>query len=188
MKFDLCLTDPPYGIDADNRARNLSRATLANPKDYGDSNWDKRPPAREEIDLCRTAGEKQIIWGGNYFHLPPSSCWLVWDKQNGNSDFADCELAWTNLDMAVRRKVHLWNGMLRKGREARFHPTQKPLEIMTWCITLAGNIKTVIDPYAGSGTTGRACKDIGIHCVEIEREESYCEIAAKRLEQEAFAL
>ena len=130
--------------------------------------------------------EKQIIFGGNYFTLPPTTCWLVWDKLNGDTDFADCELAWTNLKKAVRRKTHLWNGMIRKGGEDRYHPAQKPLEVITWALGHAGEVKTIFDPFAGSGTTGRAAKDLGLHCTMIEREERYCEIAAKRMAQEVL--
>ncbi len=187
-KFDLLLTDPPYGICADNRKRILSRGKLAAPKDYGESNWDSAPPDTETISLCRSKCYSQIIWGGNYFELPPSKCWLFWDKLNGDNDFADGELAWTNLDMAVRRKAHLWNGMIRKGAEARFHPTQKPVEVISWAITLSGDCETILDPFAGSGTTGRAAKDLGRKCTMIEREEKYCEIGARRMEQEVFAI
>lgn len=184
--FDLLLTDPPYGIEADNRKRIMSRGKLANPKDYGESNWDKSPVSEEMMLQIRAKAEKQIIFGGNYYALPPSPCWLIWDKEN-TGDFADAEMAWTNLKGAVRLKRHMWNGMLRKGGEDRFHPTQKPLEVIAWALGHAGDVKTVIDPFMGSGTTLRACKDAGISCVGVEREERYAEIAAKRLEQEVFA-
>jgi DNA modification methylase len=187
-KFDLLLTDPPYGIGADDRNKILSRGKLAAPKDYGESNWDSETPSPETIAMCRCVCTIQIIWGGNYFHLPPSKCWLFWDKLNGENDFADGELAWTNLNKAVRRKTHLWNGMIRKGQEDRFHPTQKPLDVIAWALSLAGDVQTILDPFAGSGTTGRAAKDLGRKCTMIEREEKYCEIAAKRMEQEVFAL
>jgi len=136
--------------------------------------------------LARSLCKSQIIFGGNYYDLPPTTCWLVWDKLNGENDFADCELAWTNLPKAVRRKAHLWNGMIRKGQEERYHPTQKPLEVMTWALSMAGEVSTVLDPWMGSGTTLRACKDFGKSCVGIDREERYCEIAAKRLAQEVL--
>jgi len=184
---DLLLIDPPYGIDADNQKRILSRGKLAAAKDYGISSWDKKPFSKELMDLCISKGEKQIIWGGNYYQLPPTSCWLLWDKENGDNNFADAEMAWTNLKGAVRLKRHLWNGMLRKDNEVRYHPTQKPLEIIKWCIGITGDdVKTIIDPCCGSGTTGRAAKDLGRKCVMIEQEEKYCEIAANRMLQECF--
>jgi len=119
--------------------------------------------------------------------------WLVWDKDNGDNGYADCELAWTNLDIAVRKFRWRWMGMLQEQmgdkKEVRTHPTQKPLALMSWCLSLAGDdAKTVLDPFAGSGTTGRACKDLGRKCVMIEREERYCEIAARRMGQEVLPL
>ncbi len=189
-KVDLVLTDPPYGIGADNRKRILSRGKLANPTDYGDSHWDGEAPEVIVSSLPDRAKEC-IIWGGNYFNVKASKAWLVWDKQNGSNDFADCELAWTNLSQAVRIFRFLWNGMLRAGESRgvpRVHPTQKPVELMTWCLSFAPNAQTILDPFMGSGTTLRAAKDLGRKCIGIEISEKYCEIAAKRLQQEVFAL
>ena len=123
-KVDAVVTDPPYGIGESNE-KNASRGGLAMPKDYGHYGWDKAPASPEQIAAIRACSRNQIIFGGNYFDLPPSSCWLVWDKQNGANDFADCELAWTNLQKAVRRIYWRWNGMIRKGNDVREHPTQK---------------------------------------------------------------
>jgi DNA modification methylase len=187
-RFDLLLTDPPYGIDADNRQRNLSRGGLTNPKDYGESKWDKAPIPMELLNLVRSICKKQIIFGGNYYPLPPCKGPLVWDKENGGNDFADGEMAWNNLGCALRIKRHMWNGMFRVGGEDRHHPTQKPLAIMLWCINLAGDVQTILDPFAGSGTTGRAAKDLGRKAVLIELEERYCEIAARRMAQEVLPL
>ena len=188
-EFDLLLTDPPYGIGADNQKQILSRSKKAKAKDYGKQNWDSSTVEDWLLLLALSKAINQIIFGGNYYNLPPSQCWLVWDKQNGENDFADCEMAWTNYRKSIRLKSHLWNGMIRKNNEERFHPTQKPLEIMTWALTFAGeDAKTIIDPFAGSGTTGRAAKDLGRQAVLIEREEKYCEIAAKRMAQEVLPL
>jgi DNA modification methylase len=186
-RFDLLLTDPPYGIDADNRKRVLSRSNAAAAKDYGESQWDKEPVPMWLMELARSMADKQIIFGGNYYALPPCKGPLVWDKEN-TGDFADGEMAWNNLGCALRIKRHLWNGMLRKGGEQRQHPTQKPLEVIQWALQLAGDVQTVLDPWAGSGTTGRAAKDLGKTCVLIERDERYCEIAAKRMQQEVLGL
>lgn len=187
-RFDLLLTDPPYGIGADNRKRILSRGKLAAAKDYGESDWDSETPPEWLFSMLREICEKQIIWGGNYFPLPPCKGPLVWDKVNGENDFADGEQAWNNLGTALRIRRHMWNGMLRKGGEERDHPTQKPLEIMSWCIGLAGEVETILDPFAGAGTTGRAAKDLGRKCVMIEREEKYCKIIVDRMAQEVLAL
>jgi DNA modification methylase len=182
-QYDLLLTDPPYGIGADNRKRILSRGKLAAPKDYGESNWDGETPADWVMKMALSKAQWQILWGGNYYGLPASSCWLVWDKLNGDNDFADCELAWTNLTKAVRRITHLWNGMIRKNGEERYHPTQKPLDVMTWCLGQVPEAKTVLDPWMGSGTTLVAAKLRGLEAVGIEIDEQHCETAKRRLAQ-----
>jgi site-specific DNA-methyltransferase (adenine-specific)/modification methylase len=127
----------------------------------------------------------QIIFGGNYYSLPPTKCWLVWDKENGDTDFADCELAWTNIDKAVRRIRYLWNGFARANGEPRGdHPTQKPIGVMKWAIGhLPEPNQTILDPFMGSGTTGVAAVQMGRKFIGIEREERYFEIACKRIEQ-----
>lgn len=186
-KADLVLTDPPYGIGESNE-RALSRGKLAKPKDYGHFSWDKKPISAELFRCVKDSAKWACIWGGNYYQVTPSSCWLVWDKKNGANDFADCELAWTNWPKAVRMKSHLWNGMIRKDREERFHPTQKPVDVIKWAIELAPESQTIIDPFMGSGTTLRAAKDLGRKAIGIEIEEKYCEIAAKRLSQEVLPL
>lgn len=180
-KVDAVITDPPYGI-GESSGKNKSRSVLATSKDYGNLDWDSSPPPRWIIDLMRDMSRHQIIFGGNYFELPPSSCWLVWDKKNGNNDFADCELAWTNLPKAVRRIEWLWHGMIRKGSDVREHPTQKPLGVMAWALDqLPDDVKQVCDPFMGSGTTGVAAVTKGLSFVGIEREQSYFETALSRI-------
>ena len=185
--FDILLTDPPYGIGADNRKQILSRGKLAVPIDYGESDWDSAPPDSDLLKVCRQLCKSQVLWGGNYFDVPPSSCWLVWDKDNGSNDFADCELAWTNLQKAVRKFKWRWNGMLQekagRHKEHRVHPTQKPVPLMRWCLSLVPDAKTVLDPFMGSGTTLVAAKLEGRKAVGIEINEKYCEAAANRLAQ-----
>lgn len=183
---DLLVTDPPYGI-GEARKNNASRGKLAVAKDYGRSDWDDAPPPAWLLDQCRSKARYQIIFGGNYFTMPPSSCWLVWDKDNGACDFADCELAWTNLPKAVRRLKFRWAGMLQENmddKEHRWHPTQKPLPVMRWAIQQApAECKTILDPFMGSGTTLRAAKDLGLKAIGVEQNERYCEVAVKRLAQ-----
>lgn len=192
--FDLLLTDPPYGLGSDSHATRLGglhrRNASAPGSQYINYGWDSAPPSRAEIELLIQQATLHIIWGANHIgNFPPSPCWLVWDKLNGENRYADCELAWTSLKIAVRRKAHLWHGMLRHDNEPREHPTQKPLPLFMWCINLAGEpVRTVLDPFAGSGTAGRAAKDLGKQAVLIEREESYCEIAARRMAQEVLPL
>ena len=179
---DAVITDPPYGIN-ENHKKVASRGKLAKVKDYGEFYWDKEPPSADLINLILSKGDYQLLWGGNYFGLPASSCWLVWDKLNGENDFADCELAWTNWPKAVRRITHLWNGMIRQGSEERFHPTQKPLRVMKWAIELCPAANSILDPFMGSGTTGVAAVQLGRKFIGIEREPKYFEIACKRIEE-----
>lgn len=181
-KVDAVVTDPPYGI-GEAAGKNASRGNLAVAKDYGKDEWDNEPVSPELLCAVRDAGRYAIIFGGNYYDCPPASCWLVWDKENGTNDFADCELAWTNLPKAVRRLKFMWNGMLRAHGEPRGdHPTQKPIGVMKWVIEqLPGDCKTILDPFMGSGTTGVAAAKIGRHFTGIEREPKYFDIACKRI-------
>lgn len=200
-KVDAVITDPPYGIN-EAAGKNKTRGSAAGANkwkgsrnttgagvrstDFGDAlTWDSSPPCSETIASVVAAGRVVILFGGNYFQLPPSPCWLVWDKVNGSTDFADCELAWTNMPKAVRRLAWMWNGMLqqdRKNKEQRVHPTQKPVPLMKWCIEQAGDVKTILDPFMGSGTTGVAAIQMGRKFIGIEREPKYFEIACKRIE------
>lgn len=190
-KVDAVVTDPPYGIgEAGGNAVKRQRKTggkskaLANQRQYDALNWDDQPIDIELMAAVRAAGRWNIIFGGNYYECPPTSCWLVWDKINGENDFADCELAWTNLPKAVRRIRFLWNGMLRANGEQRGdHPTQKPIGVMKWCIGhLPEPNETILDPFMGSGTTGVAAVQMGRKFIGIEREPKYFDIACKRIE------
>jgi DNA modification methylase len=194
-RFDAVVTDWPYGIGEAgknfasrgkpiNAAQSGSRA-IARATDYGQADWDDEPITAELVSAVRAAAKWQIFFGGNYYELPPTSCWLVWDKLNGDSDFADCELAWTNLPKAVRRIRFLWNGCMRRERDVqREHPTQKPVDVMKWCIEhLPDDTKTILDPFMGSGTTGVASVKAGKKFTGIEREPKYFDIACRRIEE-----
>jgi len=184
-KVDAVVTDPPYGIGEGN-AKGQSRGKKAAPRQYaGSDGWDSAPASAIHMKKIRATSSHQIIFGGNYFDgLGPTSCWLVWDKQNGGNDFADCELAWTNLPKAVRRIYWRWNGMIRKGNDVREHPTQKPVGVMEWCINhLPDNAETILDPFMGSGTTLVACAKLGRKGIGIELDPDYFEIACKRVEE-----
>lgn len=174
-KAELLLTDPPYGIGI-NKSNRLSVS-----RGFGGETWDDEAP---DITQALTVAGKHIVWGGNYFALPVTRCFLIWDKQNDGRDFAGCEMAWTDINSVARifrkRPMNMDGG--------KVHPTQKPLALMKWCIGLAGDVQTILDPFAGSGTTGRAAKDLGRKCVLIEREEKYCEIAANRMRQEVLPI
>ena len=192
--FALLCTDPPYGIRADarqqNRAGKQHGAALAPSRDYGSVNWDFAPASDWLLGWLREKTRYQIIFGGNYFGLPRTNCWLVWDKQNGANGYADFEMAWTNLPKASRIVRYQWAGMLQEhmdDKEQRVHPTQKPLDVMEWAIRQApDDCEEVLDPFMGSGTTLVAAKNLGRRAIGIEIEEKYCEIAAKRLSQEVL--
>jgi DNA modification methylase len=181
------ITDPPYGI-GEARGKNRSRSKLTVAKDYGCSDWDDKRPPREVFDAMRSVGVEQIIFGGNYFAdmLPPSSSWIVWDKDN-TGDFADCELAWTSHKRAVRLIRWRWNGMLQQPglpKDRREHPTQKPVGVMRWIVenyTSPGDF--ILDPFCGSGTTGVACIELGRRFVGIEINPEYAEIARTRIDR-----
>jgi len=186
-KVDAVVTDWPYGIKADSTMAKASGfkggGMMAAKSHYDATEWDNEPIDAELVALVRAAGRWNILFGGNYYDCPPASCWLIWDKEV-NGHFADCEMAWTNLPKAVRRIRHMWNGMLRKGQEERHgHPTQKPVEVMKWCIGhLPEPNNIILDPFMGSGTTGVAAVQMGRRFIGIEREERYFEIACKRIE------
>jgi DNA modification methylase len=182
-KVDAVVTDPPYGIgEAAGKAK--TRKGLGPTRDYGNDDWDNEPIDPSTIKKIVEKARFSVIFGGNYYMLPPTSCWLVWDKENGENDFADCELAWTNIPKAVRRIRFMWNGMLRaKGEERGDHPTQKPIGVMKWAIShVPPPADLILDPFMGSGTTGVAAVQMGRSFIGIEREPKYFDIAAKRIE------
>jgi DNA modification methylase len=192
---DLLCGDPPYGIRADerqaNRAGKRHGAAAVASKDYGVSAWDKTPPPAWLLAMLIERSRHAILWGGNHLSLSASSCWLVWDKDNGDNGYADCELAWTNLESAVRRIRYRWMGMLQErmgsDKEYRFHPTQKPVDVIQWAIMQApDDCRLILDPWMGSGTTLVAAKNLGRKAIGIEAEERYCEIAAERCRQETL--
>ena len=174
-KCDLLLTDPPYGIGrlmrGGNNTGHWKQLSSGNP-------WDMETPDMMPIIQCAT---NAIVWGGNYFTLPPSRCWLAWRKLNSVPTQADMELAWTSLD-ACSRIFDAPSG----GAYFRHHPTQKPLALIKWCLGFFPDAQGVIDPFMGSGTTLVAAKNLGRKAIGIEIEERYCEIAAKRLAQEVL--
>ena len=182
-KVDAVITDPPYGIGEDggdkNRRRGYKPLVVHEKLD-----WDKERPEKEIFELILMASEVQVIWGGNYFAdlLPPSMGWFYWDKKMGG-DFSDGELAWTSQKRAVRDFSKSPFANLRGGHD-RVHPTQKPVELMKWCIEQCqNNPQTILDPFMGSGTTGVAAVQMGRKFIGIEREPKYFDIACRRIEE-----
>lgn len=179
-KVDAVVTDPPYGIGADLGAGKSADKWASV---TGDARWDEAPIPSDLMAEIIAAGTHAVVWGGNYYAMPPTSCWLVWDKETaGITTFADCEVAWTNLSKAMRLKRHLWSGPYMKVRETRQHPTQKPLDVMRWAIEqLPKDAQTILDPFMGSGTTGVAAVKLGRKFIGIEIEPRYFDIACKRI-------
>ena len=167
-KVDAVVTDPPYGIYA-------CGGTWGKKDDL---QWD-RAPAGNVAQLLEVSGS-QIIWGGNYFNLPPSRGWLVWRKPDRVPSAADVELAWTSMDMNARLLTH---SIAATNAERIGHPTQKPLAVMHWSLGFVPSAETILDPFMGSGTTGVACMNLGRRFIGIEIEERYFDIAVERIDQ-----
>ena len=182
----IIVTDPPYGISVATDG-NVGGNNLAKSKDYGEQNWDREKLPRVYLEMMKYVSRHQIIFGGNYYgeYLGNTKSYIVWDKDN-SGNFADCELAWTNFDRAVRKIKHRWNGMLQqnmKEKEIREHPTQKPLPVMYEIIRDYTNASDLIlDPFMGSGTTLVAAKQLGRKAIGIDKELRWCEVAVKRLQ------
>lgn len=192
-KVDLVLTDPPYGIGYD-KAQNKMADTkrLSNGgewKRYEYTGWDKTRPSKNIFRWMCNNSDKQIIWGGQYFSdfLKPSGCWLIWNKiQRGF--MTDGEMAWTNLKGSLKILDYSRADAYINDEIIKAHPTQKPFKLMRWCIELADNPQTILDPFMGSGTTLRAAKDLNRKCIGIELEKKYCDVAIERLKQETLPL
>ena len=180
--FDLAIVDPPYGIGEDG-AKNHSRGQLAKPTLYTAKNWDRETPSDEYFAELKRVSKNQIIWGGNYFGLPASSCWIVWDKDN-TGDFADCELAWASFNTSVRKFTWRWNGMLQqnmKDKEIRIHPTQKPVALYDWLLSkYAKEGDLILDTHLGSGSSRIAAYKGGFNFVGFEIDAEYYEKQEKR--------
>jgi DNA modification methylase len=182
-KHDLLLTDPPYGIGYGGKKNSVGGSDgrrMSRWKTWK-TDWDEVPACQELIDEVIGICSESIIWGGNYFTLPPSMGWLVWDKGQRNFTLADAELAWTSRNKAIR--VFTYTRPEALVECGRVHPTQKPIALMRWCLSFAPDAQIILDPFAGSGTTGVAAKLEGRKATLIEMEERYCEIAANRLSQ-----
>lgn len=188
--FDLAIVDPPYGI-GENGDKNHTRSKLAKAKNYkAFSGNDIEPPDKEYFDELFRVSKNQIIWGANHFiHLISydSSCWIVWDKDN-TGDFADCELAWTSFNTAVRKFKYRWNGMLQenmKNKETRIHPTQKPIALYEWLLSrYAKDGDIILDTHVGSASSLIACYNTNHKFVGFELDKYYYNLSKKRLDTE----
>ena len=176
-KVDAVVTDPPYGIanlwGSQQKGRRGSSRLWT-----GDNAWDAET-SPEAVTAARAMAPKAIIWGGNYYDLPPSRGYLVWDKIQEFSN-ADSELAWCSWDLTPRTFRYARAQLASEGKE---HPTQKPLPLMMWCLGFVPEARTVLDPFMGAGTTGVACANLGRSFIGIEREPAYFDVACRRIEE-----
>jgi site-specific DNA-methyltransferase (adenine-specific) len=189
--FELAIVDPPYGIGEDG-SKNHSRSMLAVSKNYKSFHGkDLEAPSIEYFQELKRVSKNQIIWGANHFisKIPyDSSCWIVWDKDNGNNDFADCELAYTSFKTAVRKFKYKWHGMLQenmKNKEQRIHPTQKPVALYKWLLkNYAKKGDKILDTHVGSASSLIACYQMNFDYIGFEIDKEYFEKAQKRIADE----
>lgn len=178
--FELAIIDPPYGIGEDG-AKNKTRGKIAKAKTYkGFHGGDKEPMPVEFFGELHRVSKNQIIWGANHFisRLPfDSPAWIIWDKMNGETDFADCELAYTSFKSAARKFEFKWSGMLQhdmKNKENRIHPTQKPVALYKWLLTnYAKPGDKILDTHLGSGSSRIAAHDLGFDFWGYELDPDY---------------
>lgn len=206
--IDLVLTDPPYFSGPERRhfyGASVSAPGVKRTKYPVTEKWET--PSNEYFEELIRISKNQIIWGCNYFDYNFGPGRIVWDKVNGSSTFSDCEIAFCSLQYSVRMISYMWNGMMqgrsikdgktaqgnKKLNEKRQHPTQKPVELMTWCLEKyllkdwkEGRRPIIFDGFAGSGTTGVAAKKCGCDFILVEKEKQYCDIIERRLAQETL--
>jgi site-specific DNA-methyltransferase (adenine-specific) len=182
--FDLAIVDPPYGIDLANMnmgAGKSKKASKIQNRKWKPKDWDKNTPTKEYFDELFRISKNQIVWGGNYFELPPCKHYVIWDKEMPNGlSFADCEFAWTSFDKAP--KMFRYSAFLDK--KSKFHPTQKPVELYKWLLdkyTSEGDL--ILDTHLGSGSIAIACNDMKRDLIGFEIDKEYYNNTKKRLEQ-----
>ena len=186
-QFDLAIVDPPYGININKQSQGKGGG-VAKKIEYTKKDWDSAIPTAEYFAELRRVSKNQIVWGGNYFveNLTNTSCWVVWDKVNGTTDFADCELAWTSFKTSVRKIEWKWAGMLQqdmKNKEVRIHPTQKPIQLYKWILfKYAKKGQSILDTHLGSGSIAIACDDLGFDLTACEIDKEYFDKASQRIE------
>ena len=188
--FDLAIVDPPYGINI--QKMNYTQSTkggIAKRKDYSSvGNWDSETPNKEYFYELFRVSKNQVIWGGNYFELPLTKSWIIWDKKTEDkysNDFADCEMAWNSFDKPAKIVRYLWSGMLQpnmKEKQKRIHPTEKPYQLYKWILDkYAKQGDKILDTHLGSGSIAIACHDYGFDLTACELDTEYYEAAMNRL-------
>ena len=184
--FDLAIVDPPYGININTQYKSGFLKCDA-PARAIEKEWDSSIPSPEYFDELKRVSRFQIIWGGNYFldYLSNTRCLLVWDKNNGNNFMADCEIAWTNLDSAVRKfTYHHLEGSGANNSTGRIHPTQKPVRLYEWILDKYAKPNwKILDTHIGSGSIAVACHNCGFDLTGFEIDSDYYNDCMKRLNE-----
>ena len=184
-QFDLAIVDPPYGVQYA-RGKNGYGNTTKNLPKLTDVDWDKSTPTDEYWQELFRVSKNQIVWGGNYFALPVSKCWIVWDKigeMELKNPFADCELAWTSFTKVVKKKTIRQQGFIKDTKDkVRIHPTQKPTELYKWVLENYAEPKSkILDTHLGGGSIAIACYELGFDLTACEIDKTYFDGASKRL-------
>jgi site-specific DNA-methyltransferase (adenine-specific) len=171
--FDLCICDPPYGIDINKSGR------LVGEKGWKYKDWDKYVPDKNYFDELFRVSKNQIVWGGNYYEMPATRCYIIWDKKQPEGvSFASAELAWTSFDRST--KTFYWHP--QASNENRIHPTQKPIALYKWILGMfAKQSDKILDTHVGSGSSLIACIEGGFNYWGTEIDKDYYEAAQKRI-------
>ena len=183
--FDLAIVDPPYGIgfgDYERGGGNLK--TKERHTKNGKKKWDDSIPNQEYFDELKRVSKNQIIWGGNYFPLDPTQCFIFWYKQNPVANFSDGELAWTSFKKPALCFDYRYYGNLsgKTSADVKMHPTQKPVELYKYCLDkLANKGDKILDTHLGSGSIAIACHDYGFELTACELDKEYYDKAIQRI-------
>ena len=173
--FELSIVDPPYGINIAKEKPRVSGRWNYTPKA-----WDSEIPSQEYFRLLERVSQNRVIWGGNYFPLPPSRCWILWDKEQSVDNFADGEMAWTSFDRVV--KFFRFSFAANKDK---IHVTQKPVALYKWLLqNYAKPGQRILDTHFGSGSIAIAARALGFHVTACEKDEDYCRAAVERYKRE----
>ena len=180
--FELAIVDPPYGIGFSENVNSITGGIK-----YEIKTWDRKIPNKNYFDELFRISKNQIIWGGNYFieHLKNTPCFIIWDKNNGKSNFADCEIAWTSFPSPIRKFKNTWCGSSAKQQEGinKIHPTQKPIALYRWLLqNYAKPGDKIIDTHSGSGSLACACHLEKFDFLAIEKDADYYKASVERLD------
>lgn len=176
-EFDLAIVDPPYGIGAGAKSF-MNGASKTAHKYTRDLSWDNETPTQEYFEQLSRVSKNQIIWGGNYFRLPPTRCFIIWDKTIHGNSYADCEYAWTSFDKVAR--IFKLN-MVETTKDGRIHPTQKPVKLYNRVLkNYAEKGQRILDTHLGSGSSAISAHYFGVDFVGCEIDKEYYDAACKQ--------